>query len=213
MATANPTCRQTGFRGISPLECYLSATDVTGLGVAVYGAFHRRLEGAEIVRGPLSATGTEILSLLLYQIIKEPETEPKDLGSGNQFCIFARVANTVHRNSPRKYDLAPSDFGTARYPSRIRLANASTAGWLEHGGSSGPVFGLGWRLERPQAKGIALEVRFESFRLDSENDDREPEHGIGLRMTAHTVGQAVSKVHLFKKPRSSSRNGERGLSL
>ena len=67
------------------MEHYLSATDIAGSGVAVCGAFHRHFGHQGIVRGTLTACGAEILSLLLYQIIEEPETEPKGLGRGNQF--------------------------------------------------------------------------------------------------------------------------------
>ena len=101
-----------------------------GSGVAVYGVFHRRVGGEAVVRGALTATVAEILSLLLDQIIEDPETEPKGLGCGNQFCIVARVANRFHQDSPQEYHLHRSDSGAPRYPSQTRLAKTSTGCWL-----------------------------------------------------------------------------------
>ena len=49
---------------------------------------------------------------------------------------------------------------------------------------SGREYGLGWRLARAARAGGSLELSVEAQRRDSANDDAEPEHVIGIRLTA-----------------------------
>ncbi len=44
---------------------------------------------------------------------------------------------------------------------------------------------LGWLLEGPVARNLGFNIRAEGSRLDARNEDREPEHKIGIRMQAH----------------------------
>ena len=45
-------------------------------------------------------------------------------------------------------------------------------------------YSLGWRLNLSQGGPTALELRLEATRSESANDNAEPEHGVGLRVTA-----------------------------
>ena len=49
---------------------------------------------------------------------------------------------------------------------------------------SGRDYSLGWRLGLAQGGPTSLELGIEATRRESANDDREPEHGVGFRITA-----------------------------
>ena len=55
-------------------------------------------------------------------------------------------------------------------------------------GSGGPEYeiaiGLGWRLNDPSNRNLAFETRIEASRRETANDNGEPDHGVGLRLTA-----------------------------
>ena len=45
-------------------------------------------------------------------------------------------------------------------------------------------YSLGWRLDLAGSGANALELRLEGTRREAADDDADPEHGIGLRLTA-----------------------------
>ena len=69
-------------------------------------------------------------------------------------------------------------YGFAAFGDRFTSTPEVGLGWSE----SVRETVLGWRLEG--APGTAFEVRFEGARLQAVNDDDDPEHRLGLRMTA-----------------------------
>ena len=49
---------------------------------------------------------------------------------------------------------------------------------------AGREYSLGWKLELARPGRVSLDLSFEGTRSESANDDREPEHGVGLRLRA-----------------------------
>ena len=73
-------------------------------------------------------------------------------------------------------------YGLSAFGDRFTLTPEAGVGLSD----AGRDYRLGWRLVRGASGGDggALELSFEATRRESANDDAEPEHGLGFRLTA-----------------------------